>query len=112
MGLRVHLQSQKETPWIGNILTRPLKKIQIEPSVKRTMVTVFCLLLCEFLPPKISTAKNTAKLKKLRKAIKRMRPGSLTAGVRLLHDGNMTWHFSPDSSLVAKVKWEVLQHPP
>jgi hypothetical protein len=69
-----------------------IKKFKIEPSAKKTMVTVFwdCedLLLCEFLPPKtINSSRYYKTLKKLHKAIKRKRLGRLTAIVRLLHDG-------------------------
>jgi hypothetical protein len=68
------------------------KKIRIEPSAIKTMASVFwdCEdLLCEFLPPKttINSNKYCKALEKLREAIKRKRPGRLTAGVRLLHDG-------------------------
>jgi hypothetical protein len=47
------------------------------------------LLLREFLPPKttLSSDKYCETLEKFREAIKRKRPGRLTAGVRLLRDG-------------------------
>jgi histone-lysine N-methyltransferase SETMAR len=56
------------------------EKFKIEPSVRKTLVTLFwdCegLLLCEFLPPKtISSDRYCETLKKLCKAIKRKRPG-------------------------------------
>jgi hypothetical protein len=73
------------------------KKFKTKPSAKKqkkkTMATMFwdCegLLLCEFLPPKttINSDKYRETLEKLREAIKQKRPGRLTAGVRLLHDG-------------------------
>jgi hypothetical protein len=68
-------------------------KFKIEPSAKNTMSTMFwdCegFLLCEFLPPKttINSNKYCETLETLHEAIKRKRPGRLTAGVRLLHDG-------------------------
>jgi hypothetical protein len=47
------------------------------------------VLLYEFLPPKttINSNKYCETLEKLRKAIKQKRPGRLTVGLKLLHDG-------------------------
>jgi hypothetical protein len=69
---------------------------------------------CEFLPPKTSTNSNKycETLEKLREAIKQKRPGPLTAGVRLLHDGARPHTSAQTVALLQKRKWEVLQNPP
>jgi hypothetical protein len=96
MGLQVHPKERKKEKKNSMIWKHPhspnTKKFKIEPSGKKTMVTVFwdceSLLLCEFLPTKttINSDKYCKTLEKLHKAIERKRPGQLTAGVRLLHD--------------------------
>jgi hypothetical protein len=95
MGLRVqHRVKKKLHDLETSSFTNYKKKSKLSYLQKnKTMVTVFwaCegLLLCEFLPPKttINSNKYCETLEKLCEAIKQKRPGRLTTGVKLLHDG-------------------------
>jgi hypothetical protein len=116
VGLRVHTRVRKKLHDLETSSFTHYKKFNIEPSAKNTMATTFWdregILLCEFLPPKttISSDKYCKTLEKLHEAIKRKRPGQLTAGVRLLQDGARPHTSAQTVAWLHKQKWEVLQY--
>lgn len=99
MGLWVQLSQNRNSMTWKHPHSLTTKKVQNWTIWKRTNGNTFLKLwrppdVCEFLLPKTSTATNTVKLEQLFKAIKWMRSGQLTGGIRFLCDG--TWlHTSP-----------------
>ena len=93
------------------------KKLRVEKYADKVMATFFWdekgLLLLEFMPQKTTitgqTYANT--ITALREAIKKKRPGKLSAGVLLLHD-NAPVHMSAKSqAAIRQCGFQQLNHP-
>lgn len=94
------------------------QKFKTQSSAGKIMLTCFFdhrgPLLLEFKDPhvNINAVRYSETLTRLRTAIKNKRPGMLTEGVILLHDNARPHTANIITSQIARMRWEVLEHPP
>lgn len=93
------------------------KKFKTTPSAGKVLLTVFWdaqgVLLLDFLEDgTINANRYCDTLSKLKKAIRKKRPGLLTSGVLLLDDNARPHSARATQNHIATLGWERLDHPP
>jgi [histone H3]-lysine36 N-dimethyltransferase SETMAR len=108
---------QQSLQW-RHVKSPPPRKFKAVPSMKKVMATVFWdasgVLLIDHLPngQTINADRYIATLKKLKRNIRRKRPGLRDDQVLLLHDNARSHSALRTQEAIQKLGWTTLPHPP
>jgi histone-lysine N-methyltransferase SETMAR len=111
-------ESKRQSMQWRHIASPPPRKFKVVPSMQKVMATVFWdasgVLLVDFLPhgQTITAARYIVTLKKLKRAIRRKRPGLVDDQILLLHDNARPHSALRTVEAIQKFGWSVLPHPP
>jgi [histone H3]-lysine36 N-dimethyltransferase SETMAR len=111
-------ETKKQSMQWRHVTSPPPRKFSVAQSVKKVMGTVFWdasgVLLIDYLPigQTVTANRYITTLKKLKRAIRRKRPGLRDEEVLLLHDNARPHSALRTQEAIRKLGWSVLPHPP
>lgn len=111
-------ENKRESMQWRHVKSPPPRKFKIVPSTKKVMATIFWdstgVLLVDFLPQgqSINADRYIATLQKLKRAVKRKRPGLNNKDILLQHDNARPHTALRTQQVIQKIGWTRLPHPP